>query len=403
MMRVLFIAPQPFFVERGTPIAVRHAVEAICAGGHEVDLLTLPGERDVQIPGMRLLLVRPPRWLGTPPIGFSPQKLVCDLWLAAALVQQLRQRQYDVVHAVEESVFLALAARPFRSFKLIYDMDSILSGQIVEKWPAVRWLGPLLRVFERAAIRRSHLVLPVCEAIAEVARRHTSPARVHLLPDPAEENSAEADEAEDLRSTCGIQGPLALYVGNLEPYQGMSLLLQGLAKTPAQQRCSLVVIGGRPADIGRYRAESAHLGLEDRVHFVGARPLARLSGYLAQADILCSPRLKGVNTPMKIYSYMASGKSILATRLPTHTQVLDDQTAMLVENTPEAVAAGFAALIADAGLRERLGRAGQQRVLEAYSRPVFRKRLLAAYDTLGDAVAPAGAGQALPRVAKPSG
>ena len=47
--------------------------------------------------------------------------------------------------------------------------------------------------------------------------------------------------------------------------------------------------------------------------------------------MLVSPRLKGLNTPMKIYSYLDSGSAVLATRLRTHTQVLDDRLAYLVD------------------------------------------------------------------------
>ena len=38
-MKVLVIAPQPFFLERGTPIAVRLLVTTLCGFGHTVDLL----------------------------------------------------------------------------------------------------------------------------------------------------------------------------------------------------------------------------------------------------------------------------------------------------------------------------------------------------------------------------
>lgn len=73
------------------------------------------------------------------------------------------------------------------------------------------------------------------------------------------------------------------------------------------------------------------------MHFLGAQPVALLSAvYLAQADILVSPRSKGSNTPMKLYSYLASGKPILATNLWTHTQVLTAASAVLTEPRPRA-------------------------------------------------------------------
>ena len=40
-MKILLVAPQPFYQERGTPIAVRLLAETLCGAGHEVDLLTL--------------------------------------------------------------------------------------------------------------------------------------------------------------------------------------------------------------------------------------------------------------------------------------------------------------------------------------------------------------------------
>ena len=79
------------------------------------------------------------------------------------------------------------------------------------------------------------------------------------------------------------------------------------------------------------------------MHFAGPRPVRRSAATLAQADILVSPRTLGENTPMKIYSYLASGRSILATDIGSHTQALDASCALLVRPEPGCVAAGAAA------------------------------------------------------------
>ena len=57
--------------------------------------------------------------------------------------------------------------------------------------------------------------------------------------------------------------------------------------------------------------------------------------------MLVSPRSRGTNTPLKIYQYLRSGRPIVATRLLTHTQVLDDDVAILTGATPEDFAAGI--------------------------------------------------------------
>jgi glycosyltransferase involved in cell wall biosynthesis len=87
----------------------------------------------------------------------------------------------------------------------------------------------------------------------------------------------------------------------------------------------------------------------------------------SQADILVSPRIKGVNTPMKIYSYLLSGKPVLATDLPTHTQALDRTTAMLAEPKPDQFAAAMLNLLNNPLLGRQLARCAADLAEEKYS------------------------------------
>jgi glycosyltransferase involved in cell wall biosynthesis len=385
-MKILFLAPQPFYTERGTPIAVRLAVSSLCRAGHQVDLLTYPEGEDIAIPGMRLFRAGRPPGVKRIPIGFSIKKLLCDAWLMIAAFRMLRDGRYDVVHAVEESVFIALLARPFWRFKLVYDMDSLMADQIAEKWPKIEPLLPFLRWFEHQAMRRSDLVLAVCPLIAERARSSQDAERVHLTPDVAFTPNTTV-EVEDLRAHCPQPGPMALYVGNLESYQGLDLLLQALAAMDPAQRCNLLIIGGTDASVNSYVAQAAAAGLANWVRFLGQRPLGALPAYLEQADILCSPRLKGVNTPMKIYSYMLAGRAILATDIASHSQVLDATCAMLMPPQPSAMAEGWLRLLASQQLRTELGKTAAHRAGTLYCEQAFDQRLQTAYEVLRPPVA----------------
>ena len=74
----------------------------------------------------------------------------------------------------------------------------------------------------------------------------------------------------------------------------------------------------------RARNEQARAaGIADVTIFAGERPASEIPAYLLAADVLVSPRSRGTNTPLKIYQYLRSGKPIVATRLLTHTQVLE--------------------------------------------------------------------------------
>src|SRR5690606_8982438 len=136
---------------------------------------------------------------------------------------------------------------------------------------------------------------------------------------------AGSDEhpVETLREP-GESTVLGLYVGNLERYQGIDLLLESLALLQALPSFRMVVIGGSGKALRHYQHLARSLGLgSDRLQLVGSRPVAQLGAYLRQADILVSPRTLGQNTPMKVYSYMQAGKAILATDIRSHTQALD--------------------------------------------------------------------------------
>ncbi len=166
-----------------------------------------------------------------------------------------------------------------------------------------------------------------------------------------------------------------LYVGNLEVIKESTYFFESFALTLEKtDRADLVIIG-EAADIRKYRQKSCQLGISRRVHFPGPKPVEYLMGYLSTADILVSPRIKGKNTPMKLYSYLQSGRAVLATALPTHTQVIDSRTAMLAEPSPEAFSGAMLRLIQEAHLRTALGLAGKQLVEEGFSHMAFRKKL----------------------------
>ena len=394
-MKILVLAPHPFFQARGTPLAVRMVLEFLSRRGHDVDVLTLHEGEDVAIPNTRIFRIRSLPWIRNIRPGFSIKKVVCDALMFVSCIRMVRRSRYDLIHAVEESAFIAAAAQAVSGVPYVYDMDSSLAEQMVEAYPRLRVALPVMRYCESVAIRRSLGVLTVCAALQDLALGH-DPAkpvgRVEdstLLPPGA---PAGSNGTGPIPEAVRREGPVAMYVGNLEPYQGIDLLLQGfrhtLRKVPS---ANLVIVGGRPDDIARYRRIAADLGILPRVHFLGPRPVSLLADLLRQADVLVSPRLKGLNTPMKIYSYLDSGTAVLATRLRTHTQVLDDRIAYLVEPSPEPLGSGLATLLGDEGLRRRLAAHAKVYVQEEFTPEAAQRKLGIFYDGMEAKVAGARA------------
>ena len=399
-MRVLVVAPQPFYQERGTPIATRLLLEALQAAGHSVDVLTYHVGEDPKLAGVRVFRAPAVPFVRDVPIGFSLRKLVCDLALLWRLVTLTRRHRYDVLHAVEEAVFMSLLVRAFTGgrstlgtgdldrlgCRVVYDMDSSMPEQLVGKYAALRFVDGVLRRFERLAIANSDLVLAVCDDLAARARGYATRTPIDVVEDVSLlDNDRPQGEVENLRRDLPSGTVLALYVGNLEHYQGVDLMLDAIAMLESPP-LKFVAVGGDADAAAAYRARVAALGLEAHVEFIGARPLSQLGALLAQADVLVSPRLKGQNTPMKLYSYLAAGKALLATRIRSHTQVLSDDNALLVEPTPAAVARGLDVLLHSPALREQLALSARRLATTRYSITQFRASIANAYRRI--AVAP---------------
>lgn len=393
-MKILLLAPHPFFQARGTPLAVRTVADFLGARGHQVDILTFHEGEDIEIPNCRIFRI--PRVPGVRNIrpGFSFKKVVCDVVMLGSCVRRLRRERYDLIHAVEEGAFVAAVMQALRGVPYVYDMDSSLAEQMVDAYPGLRFVMPALRGFEAFAVRRSMGVLTVCAALEDVALGHAPGKPVGRVEDttllPATPRPVPVGDSL-VPEAIASQGPMAMYVGNLEHYQGIDLLLDGFRHTLQRlPNAILVIVGGRPDDITRYRQRAAALSIGPRVHFLGPRPIALLAQLLHQADVVVSPRLKGLNTPMKIYSYLDSGTPVLATRLRTHTQVLDDRFAYLVDPTPQALGEGLAALLADRPLRERLALRAKEYVQQEFTPEAARRKLTSFYSVMEGKVAGAG-------------
>ncbi len=374
-MKVLVLAPHPFYQERGTPIAVDMLVRVLSDRGDEVDLLTFHEGRDRDYANVRI--IRTPRLPGIANIrpGISFKKIVCDVFFFFRMLSLVARTRYDVIHAVEESSFMAMVLRPFIRTPYIADMDSLISAQIIDRYPAFRHTGSVLRWLESRPIRHAALVVPMCDRLAEDVQAYRRPEDVIVLRDVTlVQHNGTAVASDTIRDELRIDGFVLMYIGNLESYQGIDLLLTAFKRALTEvQDLHLVIIGGRSDDIAKYQTMAEELQIRAATHFLGPRSVEDIGAYMAQADVLVSPRTQGVNTPMKIYSYLDSGAPVLATDLLTHTQVLNDDIALLVEPNEQSFADGIVQLKNNPELRSRLAANASNYVAREHSYEKFRE------------------------------
>jgi glycosyltransferase involved in cell wall biosynthesis len=387
-VRILMIAPEPFFEPRGTPFSEYHRIRALTALGHQIDLVTYPFGQSVSMPGLRVFRSLRPPFVRHVKIGPSLAKIPLDALLALSATRRALTGRYDAIHSHEEGGLIGAVLAAALRVPHLYDMHSSLPQQLSNfAFSRSRLIKQAFLAIERFMIRRSRVVIVICPSLEETVRAIEPGARTVLIenaPGSAEDSATPADAAA-VRRTFGLADttPLILYTGTFEAYQGLDLLFGAMAIVRrARPDARLLLAGGRADQVARAREQARAAGIEDVTIFAGERPAQEIPAYLLACDLLVSPRSRGTNTPLKIYQYLRSGKPIVATRLLTHTQVLSDETAILTGASAAEYAEGMLAGLTDRQRAADVGRRARELADTKYSYAAYLARTRQACDAL---------------------
>lgn len=354
--RILIVAPQPFYTDRGTPIATRYLIDALLELGYEVDVLTYPFGHPLETSDVGLTRIRNPLGLRGVPIGFSWRKLWLDLFFFSAIARHLATKRYACVSAVEESAFIAALVAPRFGVPVLYDMQSSLAEQLCQFRP---FRSGLARRFLHSCERwlLGHVDLTMTSAgLAERVRRASPEASVHEWQYPGLTEAADPADVERLREKLDLTGTrVLLYAGNFAEYQGLGELVSAMPSVLARVPDAVLVLVGADSDddLETTRRLTGSLPSE-AVRMLRRQPRQSMPRYLALADVLVSPRQFGENLPLKVLDYLAAGRAIVATDIPAHRTMLDHDRAVLVAPDVPSLAAGLTEILQDERRRLRL-------------------------------------------------
>ncbi|HXE80005.1 MAG TPA: glycosyltransferase family 4 protein [Vicinamibacterales bacterium] len=378
-MRILMIAPEPFFEPRGTPFSEYHRIRALLELGHTVDLVTYPFGQDVSLPGLRIFRCSRPPFVRSVRVGPSAAKLVLDVALAVTALRVALKGPYDAIHSHEEGAAIGVLLANVLGVPHLYDMHSSLPQQLgnfgFSGSRALRWL---FERFERIAVRRSQVVIVICPELRERVREvepDADPVLIENAPGAVDAPCGLTGEAIRRRFGVPADAPLVVYTGTFEAYQGLDLLFTAIPQVVrARPDVRFLLAGGRPDQVERARDIVRHSGVDGTVIFAGERPAEEIPAFLEAADVLVSPRSRGTNTPLKIYQYLRAGRAIVATALRTHTQVLNEDVAILTDATATEFARGILKAIRDPEASAAMGARAAQLAASKYSYDAYLAR-----------------------------
>lgn len=382
--RLLFITSVPFFQWRGSSIRVAFNVQALADLGYEVDLLTIPIGETKDIPGVTVHRVANPFRVKNIPIGPSIHKLIFDLLILIKALAMAFNHRYKAVHAVEEVGVIGLLVGRLTGSRVIFEKhsdpashkDKFLKNIVLSLY---RWV-------EGIVIRKVDIVIGTGEGLVQQAMDVAPKQKVHHIFDiPSSRQEADLEQVRFLNASLRKQPDevIALYVGSFAVYQGIDLMFESLLLALKDSpKLRLIVIGGTQEQIDIRNEWLDKRGIREMVRFVGFVEPDRLPDYISAADFLLSPRISGINTPLKLLDYLKSGKAILATDNVANRRIVDEKVAVLKRADSKSFARGMVELTRNTHLRHRLGIEGRKLIDKIYNFGQFKILLKACYDKL---------------------
>ncbi len=396
-MKTLVIAPQPFFSPRGTPFSVYYRSLISSELGVKMDFLTYGEGQDVDIPNFNIIRIPRFKSLGNVKLGPSPLKLFLDVFIIIKMFWLLIRNKYDVVHAHEEAVFFAWFFKPLFGYKLIYDMHSSLPQQLTNfQFTTSKFLINTFKFLEDKCLQSADAVITICPDLRDYVNTIITNKEKHFLiensifEDIKLKNSGKNSETTEItENDLGLNGfvkegdQLLVYAGTLEKYQGIDILIKSMKEVVQKNdKVKLLIVGGTEQQVKDFSSLAKELNLDEFIKFTGRVQQKLAKAYTGMADILLSPRSDGTNTPLKIYEQLASGKPLVATKIYSHTQVLTDDVAFLVEPKPEDMANGIVLALNNKEEAKRKVANALKLYEDQYSRTVYKSKLKKLLDNL---------------------
>jgi glycosyltransferase involved in cell wall biosynthesis len=217
--------------------------------------------------------------------------------------------------------------------------------------PADHGAGVLRRSAARSVLRRCDAVFTHARVLEEelAAAYPAVPTASHPLPPPEIGKLPPRDEARRLLDVPGDR-KVALFLGLVRSYKGVDLLLDAIARQPADSNWMLVVAGEPWEGLGPALGQQLRdLGIEDRVQLrFGWVPESEVPTLLAAADLVVLPYRSGSQSAVAPLA-LAAGLPVLSTR---------------VGGLPEVVRDGVNGVLVEPGSVDELARAFEEMTAE---------------------------------------
>jgi glycosyltransferase involved in cell wall biosynthesis len=365
------IAPTPFFSDRGAHVQIYEEIVFLQARGHRILLQTYGLGKNVTNVATSRIINFP--WYRKISSGPSFTKILyIPLMIALGFFNTLKFRP-DVIHAhLPDGALIAKFLKIFfNKVAYIYDLQGSLSEESIQHKFIKR--GSIIhRLFLKLELKMIYWfpVITQSDSILDFYKNLTDKnLRISNVKDGVDTSIFFPDiKDEKLLMQLEIQptSQIVLYVGALEEYQGIDLLLEAFTKVPQEpQRIVLVVIGY--PNVSKYQKVALARGIAHNVQFLGLVDYFELRKYLNLADIAIAPKISTTEGDGKIYNYLACGIPTISFDRPVSREIGGSTMLYSKLKDIDELAKNISILLSDAELRRTLSHASRKRAVEHLS------------------------------------
>jgi glycosyltransferase involved in cell wall biosynthesis len=396
-VRILYLADIRFPLERANGIQTMETCHALAARGHRVSLAVRPDThtptRDpfafYGLPRLETLNVEVVPLTG-PPVARRTGYLTFGVGRAMGRVRQ------DIVFTRDLGLAAILVRLPrLVRGPLVYEAHTIAADEAAGRpgmLTGAEQASPskLRRLAARDASvwRRADGYVTITAGLKAALEQRFGPRRNGaVVPDGVRLPTAGGPVGSSQPASGSGSGFTIGYAGHLYPWKGVDLIVEAVAALPDTRA---LIVGGHELelDLTRVKDLAAQLDCAPRITFTGLLPPPEVSARLRDADVLVLPNpasavSNAYTSPLKLFEYMASGRPIVASDLPSIREVLtDERNALLVApGNPPALTAAIRRLMEDRALGARLARQALDDV-RAYTWEKRAERLEALFGAL---------------------
>jgi len=356
-LRVLMLAPTPYFADRGCHVRIYEEARALRELGQEVLIVTYHLGRTM--PGIATVRIPPVPWYRKLSAGPSWHKPYLDILLFFTALRAARKFRPEIIHAhLHEGALIGLLLKKFLSVPLLFDCQGSLTAELNDHGFIRRGslLFRLFAILERFINRRVDFIVtssgPGAQQLME--ERQESSSKVLPLIDGVNAGDFRPLPREEARMALNLPQDriIAVFLGVLNRYQGVDLLLESIRMLREKGSQVHFLIMGFPED--GYRRLAVETGIGDSVTFTGRIDYARAPLYLSAGDIALSPKISHTEANGKLFNYMACGLPTVVFDTAVNREILGDLGVYAAYGDAADFAAKIEALASDSALRQSI-------------------------------------------------